>query len=152
MTVIFQRIMEIQAEMQEAILLKRNVVGVAAGYKETQGVITDEPAMVVMVEAKKPLAELAPDDVVPREVSGVHTDVYEVGKLEAQVDPTDRFRPTIPGGVSSMAWWVCAVVIARRRQCTWYRPDPPRGERDETRPCRGSRSGAASFPDHRRWQ
>jgi hypothetical protein len=97
---IFQRIMDIQSETQGEMLLKRNVVGVAAGYKETNGVITDEPAMVVMVDAKKSVTTLSPDDMVPREVGGVRTDVYEVGELRAQVVATDRLRPTIPGGAS----------------------------------------------------
>ena len=100
MSTIFTRIMEIQDEVQEDILRKRNVVGVAVGYKESKGVITDEPAVVVMVEAKHPLTALAVDDVVPQEVSGVRTDVYETGRFVAQQAPTDRFRPTIPAGVS----------------------------------------------------
>jgi hypothetical protein len=100
MSTIFTRIMEIQDQVQEDILRKRNVVGVAVGYKESQGKITDEPAVVVMVETKRPVTELAVDDVVPTEVSGVRTDVYETGRFFAQQAPADRFRPTIPAGVS----------------------------------------------------
>ena len=81
---IFQHIMELQQEIEEEFFSKRNVVGVAVGYKESNGVITDEPAMVVMVETKHPLLALSAQDVVPKEVKGVRTDVYEVGKLVAE--------------------------------------------------------------------
>jgi hypothetical protein len=111
MSTIFTRIMEIQDEVQDEILRKRNVVGVAVGYKESKGKITDEPAVVVMVETKHPLTALAVDDVVPTEVSGVRTDVYETGRFVAQQAPTDRFRPTIPAGCSIGHYTITAGTL-----------------------------------------
>jgi len=96
----FQRIVQAQTDFQEELLAKRNVVGVAVGYKATAQGITDTPAIVVLVEQKLPVAALTSADEIPSEINGIRTDVLQVGRLEAQVTPKDRFRPMIPGGVS----------------------------------------------------
>lgn len=94
----------IQAQQlyQPALLAKANVVGVAVGFKEAKGAKTGEVAVVVLVEQKKPLAALSAEDVIPAELDGMRTDVFEVGYLRAQQiqDPKSRFRPTVPPGVS----------------------------------------------------
>ncbi len=97
------QVFEAQAAHEEELLEKRNVVGVAVGYKggdESSG----EMAVVVLVERKVPLAALAAEDVVPRTIDGVRTDVIEIGYLRALGTPQpgarDRHRPTIPAGVS----------------------------------------------------
>jgi len=90
-----------QSTVEQEMLAKRNVVGVGVGYKESHGETTDEVAVVVLVEQKKPLAALQPEDLIPREVDGLRTDVMEVGRLWANANsPRDRFRPVIPSGVS----------------------------------------------------
>jgi hypothetical protein len=85
-----------QAQFQESLLAKPNVVGVAVGRKNETG----ELAVVTLVEQKLPLAALSADAVVPRQIDGVLTDVVEIGYLRAYDSPRDRFRPTIPSGVS----------------------------------------------------
>src|SRR3982751_1195601 len=97
-----------QAVHQPTLLAKANVVGVAVGFKESKGASTGEVAVIVLVEQKKPLAALSAQDVIPPELEGMRTDVYEVGYLRALQsasasplqDPKGRFRPTIPPGVS----------------------------------------------------
>jgi len=89
-----------QAQAQPNLLAKSNVVGVAVGYKESEGVVTDEIAVVVLVEQKKPLAALHAQDVIPREIDGMRTDVMEVGVLRALQGGKARYRPVIPSGVS----------------------------------------------------
>lgn len=81
------------------ILTKPNVVGVGVGYKETFGESTEEICVKVLVREKLPLAGLEPKAVVPQAVSGLRTDVIQVGELRALQSPTDRWRPA-PGGVS----------------------------------------------------
>ena len=88
------------------LLSKPNVVACGVGYKETDGVITDEPAVIVSVERKVPAAQLAPQHMVPRMLEEVKTDVVEVGKIKAWQPipltgsgPRDRWRPA-PGGIS----------------------------------------------------
>lgn len=114
MSSIFQRMLQAQAQHQAALLQKPNVVGVAVGYKEADGAVSDEPAVVVLVQQKRPLAALSAEDVIPRELDGVRTDVYEVGYIQAQQStpgPRDRHRPTIPGGVSIGHYKVTAGTL-----------------------------------------
>ncbi|MCU0480450.1 MAG: S1 family peptidase [Anaerolineae bacterium] len=97
---IFQLIFKIQEFIQEEMLKKSHVVGVAAGFKETEGTLTDQPSLVVLVDEKRPLSEIDNQDRVPKDIEGVKTDVYVVGKLRANNSPKARFRPIIPLGVS----------------------------------------------------
>ncbi len=94
----------IQAQQvhEPTLLGKANVVGVAVGFKESKGEKTGDVALIVLVNEKKPLAALSAEDVIPPELDGMRTDVYEVGYLRAQQaqDPKGRFRPVIPPGVS----------------------------------------------------
>lgn len=102
MSSIFQAVMQAQDRFQDMLLTKRNVVGVGSGYKQSGGVITDEPAVVILVRQKLPIAALTDDDRVPGAIDGVRTDVVESGEFQAlqTLGPRDRHRPTIPGGVS----------------------------------------------------
>jgi hypothetical protein len=40
--------------------------------------------LVVMVRQKLPRSQLAPDDIIPREIEDVPVDVQEVGEIKAQ--------------------------------------------------------------------
>ncbi|MDL1901676.1 hypothetical protein FBR02_12995 [Anaerolineae bacterium CFX9] len=102
---------EAQAHYQEDLLAKNNVVGVGVGYKESEGVNTGEVAVVVLVEEKKPVAALREEDLIPRELNGLRTDVVEVGFLRAQQSPRSRFRPIIPSGVSMGHFKVTAGTL-----------------------------------------
>ena len=95
-----------KAEHEAALFSRANVVGVAIARKVVGGRETDEPCVVVYVERKRPEAELARRDVVPKAVEGVRTDVVETGRFHALgsappdvVERTSRVRPA-PGGVS----------------------------------------------------
>lgn len=111
MSSIFQQIYQVQSLVQLVLLRLPNVVGVAVGYKESNGVISDEPALVVLVEQKQPDAALSEEDRIPPVINGVRTDVYECGRLVAQQMPTDRFRPNIPSGVSIAHYKVTAGTL-----------------------------------------
>lgn len=111
MAPIFQRMIQAQREFQDELLKKQNVNGVAVGYKESGGVITDEPAVVVLVQTKHPITALSADDLIPKEINGIRTDVYEVGYLVAQQDSQDRHRPIIPCGVSIGHYKVTAGTL-----------------------------------------
>ncbi len=100
-----------QALVQDDLLTKSNVVGVAVGFKESEGVVTDEISVVVLVEQKKPLAALTPADIVPKEIDGMRTDVVEVGVLRAFQGGRARYRPVIPSGVSIGHFQVTAGTL-----------------------------------------
>jgi hypothetical protein len=81
------------------LLKKRNVVAVARGEKWTNGKNTGEEALLVFVEKKIPKDKLKPDDLIPKSIGGVKTDVVgRSNKLKA-LALTTKQRP-IPGGYS----------------------------------------------------
>ena len=110
-TNLFRQLLEAQSLFQEDLLRRRGVVGVAVGYKNFKEESTDELAVTILVEQKKPIEALSPEDLIPRDLNGVRTDVVEVGRLVAFDNPRDRFRPTIPGGVSIGHYKVTAGTI-----------------------------------------
>lgn len=69
-------------QTHEADLLGRpNVVGVGVGFKRVGGQPTPEVAIVVMVRAKLPVAQLESGSLLPAELDGVPVDVQEVGEI-----------------------------------------------------------------------
>jgi hypothetical protein len=79
-----QRASAVKQAYQAELLSKANVVGVGVGFRTVGGRRTDDIALVVMVTQKVPRAQLAPQDVLPREIEGVPVDVQEVGRISAQ--------------------------------------------------------------------
>lgn len=88
------------------LLQKRNVVGVGLGYKISRGQNTGELSLVISVARKMPRTALTDQDLVPKTMDGVKTDVVETGILRAllrrpqDLSPRDRWRPVLPPGVS----------------------------------------------------
>ena len=88
------------------LLQKRNVVGVGLGYKIRRGEITGELSLIVSVVRKVPKVALHTEDLVPKSLDGLRTDVVETGILRAlplgsrDLSPRDRWRPVVVPGVS----------------------------------------------------
>ncbi len=108
---LFRQLLEAQRLGQEGLLQRRGVVGVAIGFRNYKEQVTDQLAMAVLVEQKKPIEALSAEDLVPPDVNGARTDVIEVGRLEALVNPRDRFRPNVPAGVSIGHYKVTAGTL-----------------------------------------
>jgi hypothetical protein len=89
----------VKARYTDLLLGKPNVVACGVGYKEVDGVRTDELCVIVSVARKVLREELAPGDLVPQALEGVRTDVQETGVIRALQGHTDKWRPA-PGGVS----------------------------------------------------
>ena len=94
------QVVQAQAAVEGDFLARANVVGVAIGNKGDKTDPDGEKAVVVLVERKLPVSALSATDVIPAQIDGIRTDDYEVGYLRAYETPRDRFRPTIPSGVS----------------------------------------------------
>ena len=95
------QVSEIKGAHTFDLLGKRNVVGVGMGYKFSRGVSTGELSLIVSVTHKVDVSALAAEDLVPKALDGVKTDVVEMGVLRAfQTDPRDRWRPVVPPGAS----------------------------------------------------
>ncbi len=73
----------VKATHEADLMRKANVVGVGIGLKQRGGEMTGEPVIVVSVAQKVPLSQLAPGDVIPRELDGMPVDVQAVGELRA---------------------------------------------------------------------
>jgi hypothetical protein len=83
------------------LLSKRNVVGVGLGYKVSEGVSTGELSLIISVTHKADASALAAEDLVPKLLGGVKTDVVETGKFRAlDAGPREKWRPVVPPGVS----------------------------------------------------
>lgn len=79
-----QHAVEVQEKYNDELMEKANVQGTAVGLAKKDGNYTDTIALVVLVSVKLPEAELAPEDICPKELEGVRVDVQEVGFLAAQ--------------------------------------------------------------------
>jgi hypothetical protein len=77
------RLRSVKTAYEAELMRKANVVGVGIGLRQHQGQPTDQPVIVVSVTHKVPVYQLAPDDVIPRELDGVPVDVEAVGELRA---------------------------------------------------------------------
>lgn len=73
----------LQANVKRLLALA-NVVGVGVGLRQRGGELTDEIALVVMVQRKLPPDGLDPADHIPAEIEGVPVDVQEIGHVSAQ--------------------------------------------------------------------
>ena len=73
----------VKAAYEASLMRKANVVGVGIGLRQHKEEPVSEPVIVVSVTHKVPLSQLAPDDVIPRELEGVPVDVQAVGELRA---------------------------------------------------------------------
>jgi hypothetical protein len=92
-----QQISELRPTIEKKFLKKANVVGMGIGFKETAGKRTETLALVVLVREKLPMESLASQDLVPKEVDGIATDVIRVGKVVAFQNPKERMRPVHAG-------------------------------------------------------
>lgn len=96
-----------------------NVNGVGIGYKESNGVITDELSVVCLVSQKT--SNLPSGGIIPPTINGIKTDVVQVGEIKALMANTGRYRPA-PGGVSighySITAGTLGVVVRDRSDGT----------------------------------
>ena len=79
-----QRIQTVKAAHEAELLTKANVVGVGIGFRQQQQTRTDDVVLVVLVEKKVPLTQLAPEDIIPSQIDGVPVDVQESGRILPQ--------------------------------------------------------------------
>lgn len=95
---------EVKDRYESFLMSRENVVGVAIGERFENGGPTGEQVITVLVTEKKPEYTLEEEQIIPRELDGVRTDVVEVGEIQAPPPPVtiedvwvDRMRPARPG-------------------------------------------------------
>jgi hypothetical protein len=79
-----QRAQEVQAKYSDMLMSKPHVQGIGVGLATEGGQFTDKIAIVVMVDEKVPASELAPEDLIPKELDGIPVDVQVMGTFWAQ--------------------------------------------------------------------
>ncbi len=90
---------EIYRQVLPDLFKRQNVVACGLGYKVSEGQTTSELSLIVSVIEKVPRELLLPQDVIPKSLEGLLTDVVETGRIRAQMpaNPKGRFRPAQPG-------------------------------------------------------
>src|SRR3989304_10098747 len=78
---------------------RANVVATGIGYKVKDGKKTPTLSVVCSVIKKIQISALSSQDLIPKMVGGIPTDVVETGRIRALQSHTARIRPA-PGGVS----------------------------------------------------
>ena len=97
-----ESIAAVQAETESKLLDLPNVVGVAIGTKFKGDDDTGEPCLTALVAAKLDPALLSKDDLVPKKVKDVVTDVVETGYMFAgDISPEGTPAWESPDSVSS---------------------------------------------------
>lgn len=94
------RAQTVRAAHVASLLARQNVIACGVGYKISAGQVTDELGVVLSVTQKLSEAQLTAQDLVPKELDGVRTDVVETGIIRAFQGHRDRWRPTVPPGVT----------------------------------------------------
>jgi hypothetical protein len=69
----------VQIKHMDTLMSYPNVVGVGIGYARKADMPTNEPAIIVMVSDKIPVAQLDQHELLPHELDGVRVDVQQTG-------------------------------------------------------------------------
>jgi len=78
-----EQVRAVKAAYEAELMRKANVIGVGIGLRQRGGKPTAEAAIIVSVIRKLPPSQLAPGDVIPRELEGIPVDVQALGELRA---------------------------------------------------------------------
>ena len=76
-------ILKVKERYEERLFSFPNVVGVGIGNKVIRNIATNRLCLKVYVQKKVAKAKLRKGQIVPKKLSGVETDIEEVGKIGA---------------------------------------------------------------------
>jgi len=103
----YLKILKVKEEAEARLLTIPGVHGVGIGAKIVRQQPTAEPSIMVFLVKKRPLAELAPSEVIPPDIDGVKTDVVEMSIPQALA-----FHQEDPDAAS--AWSLSGLSITLR--------------------------------------
>jgi len=101
-----QKCQAVQEEHTTQLLKKQGVQGTAIGKKWVDGKPTEEDAVLIFVQKKHSaksisdpnvLTKFSADDLIPKHLNGIPTDIIEVGDVVKQAGFKRRVRPIKPG-------------------------------------------------------
>ena len=90
-------IIRVQESVVPQLLAQPGVTGVAVGFREKDGKLTDEIVIRVYVQDKRPLAEVPAELRIPSEIGGFKTDVIQKGPDVPSVLEEFKLRPLVSG-------------------------------------------------------
>jgi hypothetical protein len=91
-------ILELRERVRARLLAIPGVLGVGYGLKEVGDELTERRALRVYVDEKRPLSDLAPDEVIPDEIEGVPTDVVRIPRVvDHGTEDKARHSPLLGG-------------------------------------------------------
>lgn len=86
-----QDIQKVQQGVEDDFLQFRNVTGIGAGIQQVNLVMTGTPSLLVFADQKRPIETLETNQVIPKEITGIKTDVIQTGYLFARTQQTLQF-------------------------------------------------------------
>ncbi|HET9840346.1 MAG TPA: hypothetical protein VFR84_19110 [Candidatus Angelobacter sp.] len=93
-----ERILRVKEAVERELRKIPGVHAVGIGPKITNGQLTGEIAIHILLPKKKPLAQIPPEHVVPAEIEGIKTDILEIpGFVASTLPDTSTYRP-LKGG------------------------------------------------------
>jgi len=114
------------------LFAKRGVVGYGRARKIKAGIDTGMECIAVFVEKKLPKDKLALNNIIPKSIDGVLTDVIETGKIKA-LERTGKYLPA-PGGCSIGHYAITAGTLGAIVKETGVEPPPPEPPPDQPPP------------------
>jgi hypothetical protein len=93
----FAAVLDAKQRAKARLFAIPGVHAVGIGHKWVAGTVTGQPSVIVLVEKKKSLSEVALNEVIPPEVEGIPTDVFECG-IPVRTTDTIKHRP-LTGGI-----------------------------------------------------
>ena len=96
-----EQLLQVYEKVREMLSGYPNVVNIGIGMKEKEGNLTEEGCIKIVVSHKMGEPDLEPDQIIPKEVEGVPTDIIVQKRIvQAAVCATDSasYRP-IQGGI-----------------------------------------------------
>lgn len=79
----FEEVKRVREKYEASLMKREGVVGCAVGYKHIGGKKTDKLCIVCYVIEKKPEEKLRKQDIIPKKIEGIPTDVVESGEIRA---------------------------------------------------------------------
>jgi hypothetical protein len=99
----YEEIVKIKESVESQLQGLANVHAVGVGKKRTGGKFTDQIAIVVLVEQKRPRNQLSAQDLVPPDINGIKTDVREVKRPRRHAAPVSNLVAT-PGANNTVTF------------------------------------------------
>lgn len=96
-----EHLLKVYEKVKDQLKAYPNVVKILIGVKEKDGKLTDEGCIKIIVEKKISKKDLDPQDIIPKEIEGVKTDVIVKSERELLAvcsEDQNSYRP-IKGGI-----------------------------------------------------